>query len=160
MHSIIRRCAPFFLTVLLVCPQLNHAATADEAAIQQVLMTTWDQPQTKLEVGPIVVGPTHAIAGWTQGQRGGRALMVKNKEGQWRVAACGGDALKSAKTLESAGIPAGQAKALSQSLAQAERNLPAHRVALFATFGSLAHMDGGAHAGNHGKSHEAQPSKP
>lgn len=128
----------------------SAAPTAEETAIRQTIQSTWDTPQAQVEVNPIVVVGPHAVAGWTQGSRGGRALMRKGKNGRWSVAVCAGDALKDPKVLESAGLPAAEAKQLSAALVQAERGLPASRLALFASFGGLVHM-------GHHYEHPAEP---
>ncbi|WCM86558.1 copper uptake system-associated protein [Acidovorax sp. NCPPB 3576] len=127
----------------------------DEAAIRQVILSTWNKPNAPVEVGPVVVAGGNAIAGWTQGTRGGRALMARDKAGRWSVAACGGDGLKEAKLLESTGMGEARAKQLSAALAQAESAIPAARRAQFSTFDGLVRMDAaGQHSG-----HEASSSR-
>lgn len=121
---------------------LARAEPADEAAIRQVILSTWDRPDAPVEVGPIVVLAGRAVAGWTQGQHGGRALMALDGQGRWSVSACGGDGLKDAKTLEMTGLSSADAKRLSQSLAQAESTLPASRRVLFSTFNGMVNMKG------------------
>lgn len=134
----------------LLCAIAAWAATAaqpaEETAIRQTIQSTWDTPQAQVEVNPIVVVGHHAVAGWTQGPRGGRALMRQGKEGRWSVAVCAGDALKDPKVLESAGLSATEAGRLSAALMQAERGLPASRLAQLASFGDLVYM--GHHAGH------------
>lgn len=132
--------------VLCACASLGATAAypAEEAAIRQTIQSTWDTPQARVEVDPVVVVGRHAVAGWTQGPRGGRALMVLGKDGRWAVAVCAGDALKDAKVLESAGLTAAEAGQLSAALVRAERSVPASRLAQFASFGGLVHMDGHA----------------
>jgi hypothetical protein len=120
------------------------APTAEEAAIRHVIQSTWDTPQARVEVEPVVVVGRHAVAGWTQGPRGGRALMVLGKDGRWAVTVCAGDALKDAKVLESAGLSAAEAGQLSAALVRAEQSVPASRLAQFASFGGLVHMGGHA----------------
>ncbi len=142
----------------LACSALHAIAAepADEASIRQVILSTWDKPDARVEVGPVVVVGNHAVAGWTQGQRGGRALMARNAAGHWAVAACGGDGLKSAKTLESTGMAPAQARQLSASVAKAEADVAPARRALFSTFDGLLRMnEGDAHTG-----HAASGAKP
>ncbi|GKT24896.1 copper uptake system-associated protein [Acidovorax sp. SUPP3334] len=140
----------FFLSAL-TC---RAGESPDEAAIRQVILSTWNKPNAPVEVGPVVVAGVNAIAGWTQGTRGGRALMTRDQSGRWSVAACGGDGLKDAKSLESTGMGAARAKQLSAALAQAESAIPAARKAQFSTFDGLVRMDaGGQHFGHETSSH-------
>jgi hypothetical protein len=48
-------------------------AGADQDAVRDVLMATFDKPEVHLVVDPVVVSSAHAIADWTQGATGGRA---------------------------------------------------------------------------------------
>ncbi|MFE8644302.1 copper uptake system-associated protein [Sphingomonas sp. NCPPB 2930] len=127
------------------------ADPTDETAIRQVILSTWDKPEARVEVGPVVVAGNRAVAGWTQGQRGGRALMARDQSGHWAVAACGGDSLKDAKTLQSSGMSAAEARQISASLAKAESAVPAARRALFSTFDGLMRMDAAGHAASGGR---------
>lgn len=132
----------------VLCAFASVSATAapagEEAAIRHVIQSTWDTPQARVEVEPVVVVGRHAVAGWTQGARGGRALLVLGKEGRWSVAVCAGDALKDAQVLESAGLSGSDARQLSAALARAEEHVPAVRKARFASFDGLVRMDGQA----------------
>jgi hypothetical protein len=86
------------------------------------------------------------VAGWTQGARGGRALLERNTHGQWLVTVCGGDGLKDAKTLELTGMSAETARQLAQNVAKVESDVLPRRRALFSTFDGMVRMDGhGAH---------------
>lgn len=129
--------------------------TADQAAIRKVMMSTWDKPETRLDAGPITVLANHAVAGWTQHGRGGRAFLVRKADGQWQVAACAGDGLKEAKTLVLAGMSPTAAHQMAQEIAKAEAAIAPQRLALFATFNGMVHMDGAGkhpthtHAKNH-----------
>ena len=62
------------LQLACVIPSARAADSPDEAGIRQVLMTTFDKPEARMQVEPIVVQAEHAVAGWIQGERGGRAL--------------------------------------------------------------------------------------
>lgn len=144
-----RRLAHWACAVLCACASLAATAAqpAEEAAIRHTIQSTWDTPQARVEVDPVVVVGRHAVAGWTQGPRGGRALLVLGKDGHWAVAVCAGDALKDAKVLESAGLSAAEAGQLSAALVRAEQSVPAARLAQFASFGGLVHV--GNHTGSH-----------
>ena len=128
----------------------SAAKPSDETAIRRVILGTWDRPEARVEVGPIVVAGSHAVAGWTQGQRGGRALVARDTSGRWSVMACGGDALKHAQSLASVGMSPAEARQLSASLAKAEAEVPASRRALFSTFDGPMRMDAAAHHEAHG----------
>lgn len=124
-------------------------AGGDDAAIRALLLRTWDKPDIRLFVDPIVVEADYAIAGWTQGERGGRALLRKNGE-QWAVVLCSGEPLKHASVLIEAGVPAEAADRLAREVNNAERRMPPEQVALFATFEGVMRMD---EAHEHGKAH-------
>lgn len=104
------------------------------------MAATWDEPDAKLSIAPILVDGDYALAGWTQASRGGRALLRKSS-GKWAVVLCSGDPLKYASALTEAGVPKDVAERLARDLAEAERRLPAERVALFSKFEGVVHMD-------------------
>jgi len=133
------------LATLLIAPLLAAGTPADDAAIRKVMLATWDKPEPRLEISPVVVVEGWAVAGWTQGERGGRALMLRTRRGDWAVLACSGDALKDPTALEMAGMPEDIARRLATSLTQAEANLPASRLAKFASFEGMVRMDGAGH---------------
>lgn len=127
----------------LVAAGLSGAALAqnpDADAVAQLLVTSFDKPEAHLVPGPIVVEEDVSIAGWSQGDLGGRALL-RRKDGAWSIVLCAGDALKDAKTLESAGVPKEAAQALAVKLAAAESTIPAQRLALFSRFDGMVQMD-------------------
>jgi hypothetical protein len=136
-----------FLVAPIVCrasiPAFAHGSE-EHAAIVRVLKSEFDRPESPLAVAPVVVVEDHAIAGWVQDKRGGRALMRK-VGGKWTIHLCSGDPLKNADMLESTGIPAGIAKTLSDRLAAAERAMPAETLALFATFEGVVHIGADGH---------------
>lgn len=115
-------------------------AAADTAAIRQRLMAEFDKQDARLAVPVVVNGPSHGLAGWLQGERGGRALL-RREHGQWRIVVCGGDALKEARVLREAGVPDAEARSLARDLAAAEARLsPAQRTQL-ASFTGTVRMD-------------------
>lgn len=113
---------------------------SDEASIRHVLMATFDKPEARLVVDPVVVVGGHAVAGWSQGERGGRALLFRHG-GSWQVTLCAGDGLKEASLLREAGIAQADADALAKGLAAAEARLPAAQRARFSTFDGVVRMD-------------------
>ncbi len=53
-----------------------------------MLMSTFDKPERRLVVELVVIERDVAIASWTQGETGGRALL-RRKNGSWSVVMCG-----------------------------------------------------------------------
>ncbi|WP_144289982.1 copper uptake system-associated protein [Ideonella sp. A 288] len=153
--------AVFAISVLLLTATiLPRTGTATDHAfadaIRDVLMDSFDKPEARLTVAPIAVIGIHGLAGWTQGDRGGRALLRRSGHG-WVVVACGGDGLKELDVLRDAGLPAVDAVALVRAMDVAEARLPAEQRALFSTFDGLLRLDGPpGHAGAHG-AHPAAP---
>jgi len=117
----------------------SHAAT-DADTIRHVLKSTFDTPTASVEVSPVVVASDYALAGWTQGEMGGRAL-IRRRAGGWAIILCAGDQLRNAETLRAAGVAAAMAERLTADLAKAESQLPPERVAMFSRFEGLVTMD-------------------
>ena len=65
----------------------------DNSAVRQLLMNMYDKPEALLGVEAVVVEQDAAIADWSKGELGGRALL-RRKDGVWYIAICAGDALK------------------------------------------------------------------
>lgn len=133
-----------FAPLLLLLGSLSTAVLADSAAdqhsIEHLMRHTWERPDAALDVGPVTVEGEHAVAGWTQGQRGGRALLSKNASG-WRVVLCAGDSLLDPATLRSAGLTPEAAGQLSQAVIQAESALPPARVKQLALFKGVMQVE-------------------
>jgi hypothetical protein len=141
----------FAISLLGILPS---AAAPDDDAIRLLLHSTFDKPASRLIIDPVAVAAAYAVAGWSQGNVGGRALLHR-RDGQWSLILCSGDGLKSPEALRQAGLSSVQATALSSKLAEAERHVTAERLALFATFEGTVMMDssGGhppdSHPGRH-----------
>jgi hypothetical protein len=120
---------------------LAEPVTADETTIAQLLHGMFDKPGETLVVEPVVVAGGHAIADWTQGQIGGRALLRRRQQ-QWALILCAGDGIKSAKGLQMGGVPAADAKVLETELTAAEARRSSERIAMFSRFEGLVVMDG------------------
>lgn len=144
--------------VLVAALLLPSAASADEGvagAIRHLMMATFDKPEAPLTVDPITVQGDLAVAGWVQGEMGGRALL-RREDGTWVLTLCSGDALRQAKALQHFGLDAGQAAMMAKAVADAEAALDPALVARFSTFDGLVMMDGdGNHppAAGHGAGH-------
>jgi hypothetical protein len=147
--SIIRLIPAATICVVMASPSLADDA-ADKAAIQQVMRGTWEKPDSPLRVEPIVVASDYAIADWTQGDMGGRALL-RQTSGRWSIVLCSGDALKSADALIKAAIPRATADELEKALAKAEASLDPKIVAQFSRFEGLVMMDQADHHPPHHK---------
>jgi periplasmic copper chaperone A len=127
----------------------DHGSLSDDAAIEHVLKATWESDDAPLAVAPVVIEGDHAIAGWQQDGRGGRALLRK-VDGSWRVHLCTGDAVKSAANLQQMGVPEAEAAVLEAALRDAESALPEGAVALFDSFeGTVMVAEGDHHHGHH-----------
>lgn len=120
-------------------PFAQHGS-GEAAAIRALMAAAWDKPDAKLNVDPVVIDGEYAIAGWTQGRRGGRALL-REVAGSWKVMLCSGDPLRQASSIEVAGVPHAVANRLARLLNDAESKLPRERVALFSTFEGVVHID-------------------
>jgi hypothetical protein len=149
----------FAAIAMVALAYMSPAVASDQDAIRHVLMSTFDKPDARLVVDPVVVSGDHAIAGWSQGDMGGRALLRK-KGHAWDVVLCAGDDLKRTDVLSKVGLPAADAKTLSAALAVAEAGVPPERLALFSKFEGLVMVGGdGGHghgqpAGHHPHGHK------
>jgi len=128
-------------------PCFAHSENAD-AAIRRVINETWDKPDAKVIIDPVVRMGDHAVAGWIQGERGGRAL-VRRRGADWEVVLCSGDPLKHASTMMAAGVPTEVAAALEKDLAEAEAKLPGERAAMLSRFEGVVEVGSGGHHGHH-----------
>ena len=119
-------------------------------AIRHVMMATFDKPEAPLAVDPVVVVGDHAVAGWTQGDMGGRALL-RLRNGAWTIVLCAGDQLLDPKAFVHAGIAEASARTLAAAVKEAERQLPPARVAMFSRFDGLVSMEDHPHPQPHQK---------
>ena len=138
--SLLRGSAACLLGLLMPMGTLHAAGDDGTAAIRKVLMGRFDKPDARLVVAPVVVRGRHAVAGWVQGERGGRALL-RRERGTWKLVACAGDAFKEAAELELAGITPADARSLAKSLAAAEAKLPGEQVRKLSLFEGVMPMD-------------------
>jgi hypothetical protein len=141
MHRLL---AGMAVTSLFIAPAL----AGDEEAIRHLMTSTFDKPEARLVIAPVAVLGDHAIAGWTQADTGGRALL-RRRNSAWTIVLCSGDGIRSAAALGQAGVPAGEARALSSHLAEMERGQPPERLALFAKFDGTLVMDAAGGHPNH-----------
>lgn len=119
-------------------PEVHSKAEVD--AVTQVLRGTYDRPDSPLSVEPVVVQDGYAIAGWVQGEMGGRALLRKQGDA-WSIILCAGDAVKEASYLVQTGMAAGTATDLVEALVVAEAGVSAARLEMFSRFGPTVFMN-------------------
>lgn len=131
------------ITAVLVLPLLAPAARAaddDAGAVQKLLIQTFDRPEARLSVAPIVIDGDVAVAGWSQGELGGRALLRK-KAGAWSIDLCAGDALKQSAMLEKLGLSHARAEELARNIAREEGKLDPQLLARFSNFDGMLAVD-------------------
>ncbi|CAL4869450.1 hypothetical protein MMA231_03742 (plasmid) [Asticcacaulis sp. MM231] len=134
------------LIVLLLVAGLGITACApktdsSDALIRDTLHKQFDQAGVTLELDPVLVSGDHALVDWSQGTMGGRALLQMS-DGGWRVVLCAGDGIRSQAALEQAGVPAADARRLSEALTKAEASMPKERLQKLSRFGGIMRMDG------------------
>lgn len=130
-------------------PAPTGDAAVDITAKLKAMFETEGHP---LAVVPVVVTGDWAIAGWSQDGRGGRALLKRKGEG-WSIHLCSGDSLKQADVLTKMGIPAPDAEHLAHHLAEAEKPLPAEKLALLASFEGTVMVEGAEGEAGHQHGH-------
>ncbi|WP_187968087.1 copper uptake system-associated protein [Aquibium microcysteis] len=141
------------LGLTLAVPASAHD-TSDGGAIRHLMMATFDKPESPLTVEPVVVQGDIAVAGWSQGEMGGRALL-RRKGDAWTLTLCSGDALKEAASLTHFGLSQTEASAMAAAIAEAEAKLDPALVAKFSTFDGVVMMDEeGHHPPVHGGGHK------
>lgn len=133
------------------------AAADDESDIRALLAQTWDKPDNRLSVDPVVIVDGNALASWTQGNRGGRALLRRNDGGEWKVVLCSGEPLRHASTLAATGISESVSQALATRLNEAESKLAPDQVRLFSTFEGVVHVAEDGHHGHPAAADNAAP---
>ena len=134
------------------------AHDADEHIIY-VMKAQFDTPENPLTVEPVTVGGDFAVAGWRQGEKGGRALL-RMVDGKWSIHLCSGDGLKDAAVLHQAGIPEDVAKDIAARAAEAESKLDPAILKQFASFvGTIVINEAGGHghAGHAGHGEHKKP---
>lgn len=100
----------------------------DESKVRAATEAHFGSRFVPIEIGPIILSGDHAIADWTQGAFGGRALFERGTYG-WSLMLCSGDSIRRAENLKRAGVPDFNAGWLADQLAAAEAQLPSERLA-------------------------------
>ena len=131
----------------------KHQAHGDAQQITHVMKAQFDRPNAPLKVHPVVVDGHHAVAGWMQANKGGRALLVKEKD-NWTITVCGGDGLRDAKVLAQTGMGEAAAQSLAAKVQTAEAKLSKSQLKQLALFqGELKIDPNTAHGDGHGQGH-------
>ena len=140
----------FVAATCLFSNAIAHPQTEEEsrARIQKLISTTFDRPDLKVQTDPIVIEGKVAIADWTQGQKGGRALL-RRKHADWEIIACGGAGFKDPGSITAAGISREIASNITAKLKTAESSLSAQKIKQLDSFEGVVNMVHGAtHANN------------
>ena len=143
----------WIIACMLGFAQLLGAASAfahgnNEHQIPMVLKTQFEKPEAPLKVEPINVEGDFAVAGWSQGGRGGRAFLQKDRN-QWFISICGGSGLTQADVLQSIGMSSAAATKLSRAVVASEAKLGADKRKLFDGFEGMMKIDPAEGHGNH-----------
>lgn len=143
-------------------PQAHQAPAAayampDAQAIEHSMKKLFDKPDAPLAVAPVSIEGDYAVAGWIQSNKGGRALLKKEK-GQWSIQVCGGDGLKQASALVQTGMSSATADRLAKKVNSAEAKLSAEQRNQLSMFEGVVKVDQGQHNphGAHG-AHASHP---
>ncbi len=122
------------------------AMTGDDSAdIIALLKAQFDTPETPLTVAPVTVQGQVAIAGWAQGDKGGRAFLRKEAQG-WFIELCAGSALMQTETLVGLGLALPEAESLLTAARAAESTIDPKSVELFDSFDGLLQIGKDGHA--------------
>lgn len=103
----------------------------DATRITGLLKDMFETEDSPLTVAPLLIEGDIAIIGWSQQDRGGRALLRRDEDGLWRVSICAGAGLKGEANMIQTGIAPDIAALLAAAQAEAEAALtPEHAARL------------------------------
>lgn len=128
----------------------SHAAPAafdqtslkgDVARIDGLLRATFETSENNLSLAPLIVVGNHAMVGWVQDGRGGRAMLTRNDHGIWALNLCGGDGIKGKAAYEALGLSPKDAAEMSAQQEREEAKLSSHNLHLMDSFGDTIHFD-------------------
>lgn len=134
---------------------LPPPAGGDVAAIEALLRAQFDRPGAPLAVAPVTVQGDVAVAGWSQGETGGRAFLRRDAQG-WFIVLCSGESLVLPASFQAMGLGRAAAEDLARAVASAESAATADLIARLDAFegtmfigraGTAGHGQGAA-AGN------------
>lgn len=152
MKPIVRR---WLAALMLAAVPFAAVAEDDTGAIRHLMMATFDKPEAPLLVDPVTVQGDLAVAGWAQGDMGGRALL-RREGGSWELSLCAGDALREPSGLVQFGLSEAEAEQMAAAIVAAEATLDPALVAKFSRFEGVVTMgDDGSHSAGHAGAHGA-----
>ena len=149
----LRRISLFILTaIFLVANAAAHSQTEAESQekIKVLISKTFDQPNLKVQTTPIVIEGKVAIADWTQGQKGGRALL-RRKHADWEIIACGGAGFKDPSAIAATGISKEIANNITVKLKTEEIKLSPQKIKQLDSFDGVVTMGHGTQHGSDSK---------
>lgn len=129
----------------------------DAERIAQAMKAEFDRPGQPLLVEPVTVEGIFAIAGWSQGGSGGRALL-QHMGNEWQIVLCAGDSLLQPTMLTHAGMTREASTRLVANTRAAESRLPSARRDQFANFQGVVNVGTGAGHKNDAAGHAAHAS--
>ena len=92
---------------------------ADLLAINTVLRAELGN-KPAIVIAPVVLDGAFAVAGWTHGEAGARALLRRDRDNGWYVEMWSGESLMFPASLSSAGVPKSVAETLRRELTASE----------------------------------------
>ena len=127
----------------------NEVVVIDAKKIEHVMKGMFDKPEAPLKVAPITVHGKFAVAGWIQGDQGGRAFLKKEKN-QWSIQLCGGEGLKQADALAMTGMSRTEARELARKIAIDEKSMPTEDLRKLSLFEGIIKVGDDKNHGQHG----------
>ena len=115
------------IAAAMLLPGCIANPVVDESKVRTATEDHFGSELVPMEIGPVVLSGDHALADWTQGDYGGRAVFERNGGG-WMLLLCSGDSIRRPENLIRAGVPAFNAGQIADGLARAEAALPAQRL--------------------------------
>lgn len=116
------KCNLLLLFCLLIFAVGCTTQDNDTSQIRLLINNTFDKPNSKVMIDPIVIVDTFAIADWEQDEKAGRALLKKEFD-TWKLWSCGGKDFKEKASLVLMGVPNDVAAMLSYELFESEEKL-------------------------------------
>jgi len=137
---VVRQVLLLLAAPLIVASCDANKVQSDPQQVSQSIRSMFETPDNPIHLEPIVAVSTFAVAGWIQGERGGRALLRK-RNGEWNVVLCSGDALTRADMLTNMGVPNDVAVRIATQVVEAESRMTAAQRKLLSSFGETVIMD-------------------
>lgn len=127
----------------------TQMSTVDQGEIVSLLMAQFDRPDSPLTVEPVSVAGETAIAGWRQGDMGGRAFLRREADG-WQIVLCAGEEVLDPVFLSHHGLDLHTAHGLVDAARGAESGLGAALIERLDSFDGVVLIAAGA-AHGHGE---------